>query len=113
MKELVMALIVSISGQADLGFEAGYIETKQRGVVAQAAYSEKHDKQYIVVNKKAMKRLDAEEQKAIIVHELAHAHVKHETGKASHKHKSDFRVACWEIAEAAGVDKDWACKAEH
>ena len=93
MKELVMALIVSISGQADISADYGYIKTDQR-VIAQHAVGKNSGQNYVVVNERYFRQLDKQEQIETIVHEMAHGVVYNETGHASHDHGSDFMKAC-------------------
>ena len=95
MKELVMSLIMLVSGEAGIDFEVSYRELpKNAQAVAQHAYGSKSGNHYILVNEKMMKEESPRMRKGIVVHELAHALVWEEHKIESHSHGREFREAC-------------------
>jgi len=96
------------------GIKSATVIVKTHGIdtIAYAAFGKTSGKSYIFINKPEFKEVRPHKRADILVHELAHIHVKNETGKASHRHGTAFKKACKMIAEAANANVTFACKAK-
>ena len=113
MKELIMSIVMLVSGEAGIDFELNYRQLPdQHKATAQHAYGAKSGAHYILVNEKHMRQESPNARKNIVVHELAHAVVWETHGIESHSHGREFKKACNKMTrQVPGASAKRACSA--